>query len=185
MDAGQQVEKCVRSEVIYRGRIVTLRKDTVVLGGGKVATREVVEHPGAVGIVAVMGEDVILVRQYRYAVNSVLLEIPAGKLEPGEGPADCARRELMEETGLVASNLEYVCSFHTSPGFCDEVLHLFFATGLSQSPSHAQPDPDESLAVVRVKRCEVKAKIRSGEIKDSKTLTALLMLEDILSQSRT
>ncbi|HHV78106.1 MAG TPA: NUDIX hydrolase [Firmicutes bacterium] len=176
-------ERSIQSELLYKGKIVTLRKDTVLLDQGRLATREVVEHPGAVGILPFSNEEVVLVRQYRYPVGSTLLEIPAGKLEPGENPVECAKRELKEETGLVASKLEYVCSFHTSPGFCNEVLHLFFAEGLQDTAP--EPDADENLQILRVKRSQIRGMIRGGQIKDAKTIIALLILEDILANPRT
>lgn len=174
------IEKCLESEVLYDGRILRLRRDKVMLSNGATALREVVEHPGAVGIIATNQDEVILVRQYRYPVGAELLEIPAGKLEPGESPEECARRELREETGLLASRLEHVCSFHTSPGFSNEVLHLFWASGLTHAWPH--PDGDEQLSVERLKLSEARKKILAGEIRDAKTITALLLAEHILNK---
>lgn len=174
------IEKCLESEVLYDGRILRLRRDKVMLSNGATALREVVEHPGAVGIIATNQDEVILVRQYRYPVGAELLEIPAGKLEPGESPEECARRELREETGLLASQLEHVCSFHTSPGFSNEVLHLFWASGLTHAWPH--PDGDEQLSVERLKLSEARKKILAGEIRDAKTITALLLAEHILNK---
>ncbi|MGB9867053.1 MAG: NUDIX hydrolase [Bacillota bacterium] len=172
------IEERLESELVYQGKILRLRRDKVLLANGRVALREVVEHPGAVGIIATEGDQVVLVKQYRYPVGAELLEIPAGKLEPGESPDECARRELREETGLLASRLEHLCSFHTSPGFSDEMLHLFWASELNRA--WPDPDGDEQLVVERLTIAEAKRLIYAGEIRDAKTITAVLLLEDIL-----
>ncbi|NLB18097.1 MAG: NUDIX hydrolase, partial [Syntrophomonadaceae bacterium] len=134
-------EKMKKSEMIFAGRMIKLRSDTVVLPNGKEATRECIEHPGAVAIVALDEQErVCMVRQYRYPVGQELLEIPAGKLSPGENPLDCARRELLEETGISAGHWEKLFSYYSTPGFCDEMLHMYLARDLSMGES--QPDED-------------------------------------------
>lgn len=127
------------SEYVYEGRIIRLRVDQVELPDGRRTVREVMEHPGAAVIVPV-GDDgtVHLVRQYRDAIGMELLELPAGKLKPGEDPADCARRELREELGLIAGELTHLTSFYSSPGFCDEILHVFLAEGLQQEEEESE-----------------------------------------------
>lgn len=176
------LEPTTASERIYAGRVVGLRVDTVRLPNGREATREVVEHSESVAIVPVDAEgNVILVRQYRKAVERTLLEVPAGSVEEGEDPEACARRELLEETGYTASHIEPIASFYTTPGFCTERMHAYLATGLT--PGEAQPEFDEQIEVVPVPLQEVGELIHSREIQDGKTLTSLLLVLDRLSVS--
>ncbi|MCR4402272.1 MAG: NUDIX hydrolase [Firmicutes bacterium] len=173
MEEAQFAERQVGSRSVYRGAILTLRVDEVELPSGRRSTREVVEHPGGVAIVAVDRDgSVILVRQYRYPIRSTLWEIPAGKLDPGESPSECAARELEEETGYRAKRLEEILPFYTSPGFCDEVLHLFFAKELVAGQD--RPEEDELIETRRVRREEVEAMLARGEIRDGKTVLGLL-----------
>ncbi len=163
------------SREIFNGKIIRVRVDTVELPNGREATRECVEHPGAVAVIARDDQNrVCLVRQYRYPVGEVLWEIPAGKLSPGEDPLECARRELLEEAGITAASWEKLYSYYTTPGFTDEVLHLYLATGLTRGDN--QPDEDEVLDMEIIPYPEACAMMRRGEIKDGKTLIALLHL---------
>lgn len=167
-------EQTVATERIFRGRIVSLRVDTVRLSGGRESRREIVEHSGSVAVVPLDSQgNVLMVRQYRKPVEQELLEIPAGMLEPGEEPATAARRELEEETGYSAHRIEPLVKFFTSPGFCDEEMHVFLATGLV--PGKPNPDEDEQIELVRVPVADVPEMIRRGEIKDGKTIAALLL----------
>lgn len=151
----------------YRGRLLGV---TVERWGAY--EREIVEHPGAVAIVAVDREGcVALVRQAREATRSWLVELPAGTLEPGEEPLACARRELVEETGLQGGRWRAAARFWTTPGFCRERMHLFFAEGVE--PGVAAPEPDEQLELVRWPVGEVG--VRLAEIEDAKTLAGLLL----------
>jgi ADP-ribose pyrophosphatase len=169
------LEKTLESKTVYKGRIINLRLDSVVLENGSTALREVVEHPGAVGIVALKGNgDIVMVKQYRKAADQVLLELPAGKLEPGEDPADCAARELAEETGYIAGDLRYLVSFYTSPGFSNEVMHMFLATGLREGEN--DPDDDEMVKTVEISPDRAMDMILEGEIKDGKTIAGILLL---------
>jgi len=125
--------RILKSEYVYKGRVIRMRVDQVELPDGRQAVREVMEHPGAAVIVPVDADgNVRLVRQYRDAIGRQLLEVPAGKLDEGEEPEDCARRELREELGLVAGRMTPLTSFYSSPGFCDEILHVFLAEELTQ-----------------------------------------------------
>lgn len=168
------MEKTVNSKMLYRGKIVNLRLDSVVLENGKTALREVVEHPGAVGIVALKDNgNIVMVRQYRKAVEQVLLELPAGKLKKGEDPKDCAGRELVEETGYIAAELRFLMSFYTSPGFSDEIMHMFLATGLRRGEKN--PDEDEMVETVEVEPDKALDMVLRGEIKDVKTVAGVLL----------
>ena len=167
------IEESVSSEEIYNGKIVHLYKDKVRLPNGKFATREVMRHTGAVAIVPLTEEgNVIVVRQYRYPFAEVLLEIPAGKLDVGEAPEDCARRELSEETGCEAERLIPLGEYYPSVAVLDEKIHLYLARGLVQKTVH--PDEDEFLQVESMPLKTLVEMIMQGQIRDGKTQTALL-----------
>jgi ADP-ribose pyrophosphatase len=165
----------VSSRRVYEGRIISLRVDEVMLSDGTMTVREVVDHPGAVVIVALDDDrNVYLVRQYRYAIAKSLLELPAGTLEPGEAPLAAAKRELREEVGLVAAEWRSLGSFFSSPGILNEELHVFLARGLTQE--EAAPDFDEELTVERMSLAELER--RPAETQDAKTLAALRLLQE-------
>jgi nudix-type nucleoside diphosphatase (YffH/AdpP family) len=152
--------------------VVNLRIDTVELTDGRTATREVVEHGDVVAVVPLLeSQDVLLVRQYRLPAGQTLLEVPAGGVDAGESSEEAAQRELGEECGQRAENLERLGGFYASPGFCSEFIHVFLATRLSPVPAH--PDPDEEIAVVRLALAEAVRLTRQGEIRDAKSIIAL------------
>jgi ADP-ribose pyrophosphatase len=168
-------EPTIESSNVYKGKILALRVDTVRLQDGRVSYREIVEHPGAVAIVALDKQNqVVLVTQYRKAANEFLLEIPAGTLEPRETPEACARRELEEETGYRTSHLVPVGHFFTAPGFCTEVIYTFLARGLKKGT--ARPDEGEEINTKLVPLTQVPNLIKSGEIHDGKSIASLLMV---------
>ncbi len=169
----QLKEKTVSTSYLYRGKIINVRQDRVKDARGKAAFREVVEHPGAVAILALnQSNEVILVRQHRQPAAEVLLEIPAGKLEPDEEPLECARRELVEETGLKAEKWQELACFYTSPGFCDEIIYLFLAETLGKGEPTTS-DPEENIRKEVVALPEAGKMIADGRIKDGKTIIAL------------
>ncbi|MFV9510754.1 NUDIX hydrolase [Tepidibacillus sp. LV47] len=166
------VEKTIESKQIFDGKIIKVFVDTVELPNGKQATREIVRHPGAVGILAVTKKNrVLMVKQYRKPMDQILYEIPAGKLEPGEDPKSCAIRELKEETGYVATNMSLFTKFYTSPGFADELIHLFYADGIEAG--EATPDEDEFVELVELTLDESMEMIEKGKIVDAKTIIAI------------
>lgn len=168
-------EPTIASRLIFRGRIVSLRIDEIQLPSGRIERREIVEHPGAAAIVPVTDDgEVVLVRQYRKAVESAMLEIPAGTLEPGETPLQCAHRELAEETGLEAASMALMLTFIPSPGLLTEQITIFLAHGLRPVASAVQAE-EEDLRPVRVPLDRIAAMIDAGEIRDSKSLIGLLL----------
>jgi ADP-ribose pyrophosphatase len=157
---------------IYQGRIVNLNLETVRLPNGATVELEIIHHPGAAAIVAMKDEEtVLLIRQYRHAAGGYILEIPAGTLRPGEDPVVCAARELEEEIGFRPSALEPLATFFTTPGFTDEVIHIYQATGLM--PGKQNLDHDEVLEVVEVPLREAIGRIGDGSIRDGKTIVGL------------
>ncbi|WP_041219438.1 NUDIX domain-containing protein [Desulfitobacterium dichloroeliminans] len=166
-------EQCIEKEIVFSGRMLRMDRDRIRLPNGVETTREVVRHPGAVGILPFKGEELILVRQYRYPIEEITLEIPAGKLDPGEEPLTCAVRELREETGY-RGTLEHLVSIYTTPGFTDEIIHLYKATDLVWDP--LQTDEDEFLNVESVPWAMAKEMALAGEYKDAKTILGILML---------
>lgn len=170
------METKLESEALYRGKLLHVYRDTVRLPDGKSATREWIDHPGACAVVPFLPDGrVVLVRQCRYPVGKVTLEIPAGKLDRGEAPETCARRELREETGYTAGRLVPITAMGTAMAFSNEVIHLFAACEL-QAGAQAT-DADEFINAIAFTLPELYEKIRRGEIDDSKTLVALLMLK--------
>lgn len=178
-------EKTISTRPIFEGKVVSLHIDTVELPDGNTATREVVRHPGAVAILALHEDKLILVDQYRQPMGRCELEIPAGKLEPGEDPLEAAKRELEEETGYRANRITLLHSFYTSPGFADEIIHLYIAEDLTKG--EASPDEDEFLELYESSLEEVESYIAEGRIADGKTLLAVyawkLQQKDASTQS--
>ncbi|HKK07648.1 MAG TPA: NUDIX hydrolase [Gemmatimonadota bacterium] len=170
-------ERTTGSRRVFRGRLLELRVDRVQLPNGDQAERELVHHPGAAAILPLQGAGtdptVVLLRQYRYAVDGVLWEVPAGTLEPGEDPEACARRELREETGYLAGRLRSLGSIWTSPGFCDERVGLFLATDLEAD--EPDPEPEEELEVEAMPLSSALEAVEDGRIADAKTTTSLLL----------
>ncbi len=164
--------RILSSEYVYKGRLIRLRVDQVELPDGNRTIREVMEHPGAAVIVPVDGDGTVhLVRQYRDAIGQQLLEVPAGKLDPGEDPADCARRELREELGLTAGKLTRLTAFYSSPGFCDEILHVFLAEELT----HGEEDSDHEEFIEPEQRPLDPLPELLQELKDGKSIIGVLL----------
>ena len=167
-------EEMVSQETVYEGVIVNVRRDKARLMDGRITNREVVEHPGGVAVFAM--DD--LVRQYRYPMGEETLELPAGKLEPGEDPRDSGLRELAEETGLVPGTFEDMGCLYSSPGILAERIYLYFAKDLTQGPTH--PDDGEFVETVWLPYQDLVDKARRGEIKDGKTLVGILKASFLL-----
>lgn len=166
----------VTSQRVYNGRIISLDIDQVRFPDGSVGPMEMIRHPGASAIVPVLDPEsddptVILIRQYRYAADGYLYEVPAGRLDPGEEPVECARRELAEETGYRAERVEHLFTMYTTPGFTDEKIHLYLATGLTLGESNREAD--EFLELVPTPMSKALSMIEQGEIQDAKTALSL------------
>jgi ADP-ribose pyrophosphatase len=168
----------IGSQRIYTGRVFNFDLDQVRFPDGSTGELEIIRHPGASAVVPFLtdprGEDpqILLIKQYRYATDGYLYEVPAGRLEPGESPIDCARRELREETGCEAETLTPLMSLYTTPGFTDELIHLFLADGITRGSSRTEAD--EFLTVESMSLSRALEMIQRGEIRDAKTVVTLL-----------
>ena len=165
--------KTLSSQLIYCGRAIKLRVDTVEMASGRETTREIVGHDDCVAIIAIDTEDnVLLVSQFRRAVEKELLEIPAGGIEPGEDPVTAVRRELREETGYLPKKVERLGGFYSAPGYCTEYLYLYMATDLT--PDQLYAEDTENIRLVRVPVNQIPDLITSGRICDAKSIAGLL-----------
>lgn len=168
----------LESRRVYTGRVISLDVDTVRFPDGSTGELEMIRHPGASAVVPFLsdphGEDpqVLMIRQYRYAADGYLYEIPAGRLDRGEDPRDCAHRELKEETGCTAERMEHLISFYTTPGFTDEKIHIFLATGLVAGET--KHESDEFLDLEPMLLSRALAMVEAGDISDAKTALGLL-----------
>ncbi|KOC30525.1 ADP-ribose pyrophosphatase [Comamonas testosteroni] len=174
------IEHSIKSELVHQGSFLQVRLDTVRLPHGGQATREYVVHPGAVVVIGLLDDGrVLLERQFRYPVGQVMTEFPAGKLDAGEQPLICAQRELLEETGYSAREWAYAGPMHLAIGYSDEVIHIFFARGLTAGERHL--DADEFLDVCSMTPAELLDGVRGGQVTDAKTLSCCLWLQNVQS----
>ncbi|MQF98590.1 MAG: NUDIX hydrolase [SAR202 cluster bacterium] len=175
-------EKSISSDYVYRGNIIDVRLETITLPEGKTGQREIVDHGDSIVVVPVDKDNqIILVRQYRKALENFLLEAPAGGIEKNETPGDAAVRELQEEIGYTSYNIEYMGGFWIAPGFCNEYMYSYIARDLVKS--QLPPDEDENIEIVSVPMEEILHLIRSGEIEDAKSISALLMALNLFELS--
>lgn len=164
-------EKTIKKNVVYRGKIINVRCDDAQLPDGKPCKREMVEHPGGACVLYVRDGKILLVRQFRYVYGEELLEIPAGKLNPGEDPAVTAARELEEETGWIPEKVEHLYTMYPTPGYTNEKIYIYRAEGVREGTVH--PDEDEFLTAAFYPVEEVAKMIRDGSIRDAKTIIAV------------
>lgn len=170
-------EKTVSSERIFNGKIINVRVDKVKMPNGSLATREIVEHPGGVGVVALTDDnEIILVKQFRKPLDKAIYEIPAGKLDCGEGHKECGIRELQEETGMRAGVFEYLGFMYVSPGFTDEMVHVYFATQLYAGETN--PDEDEFVDIEKIPFERAVEMVMNNEINDAKSVFGILKCRD-------
>lgn len=173
-------EKTMKSDKIYEGKILNLRVDTVEMPDKKYSKREIIEHPGSVAVIALTSEDsMVLVKQYRKAIEDFLLEIPAGKLELNEEPRETAIRELREETGFESSKLTYISEFYTSPGYSNENIHLFLAEDLKRCQTMIKSE--EFLEIVELPVEKLIKMIKRGEILDGKTIIGIFIAQRLMN----
>lgn len=173
------MEHTLDSNILYDGKIVRLRRDTARLPNGNHALREVVEHPGGVSVVAVDDQGCVpMVRQFRYPLQRIMLELPAGKLERGEDPLLAAQRELSEEVGAIPGKMTYLGAVYSSPGFCDEAIHLYLAQELTFGELH--PDEDEFLSTERIPLDTLVEMALNGQLDDAKSVAAILRAAHLL-----
>ncbi|WP_188453731.1 NUDIX domain-containing protein [Virgibacillus oceani] len=173
-------EKTINTEKIYNGKVVKLQVDEVTLPNGKTSAREIIKHPGAVAIIPITKDNkIVFVEQYRKPLEKTLVEIPAGKLEAGEKPEVTAVRELEEETGYTTSNLTYVTSFYTSPGFADELMYIYMTDQLEALQENVTGDDDEFVELLELTLDEAKIYVKDQRIHDAKTNYAIMYLETL------
>lgn len=174
-------EKTEKESIIYQGKIIRVKELDIILPNGLKSKREIVEHPGAVAILPITEDGkLVLIRQFRKACEEILWEIPAGKLEKAEAPLDCARRELKEETGYTAQHWTLLGRFYTSPGFCNELIYIYLANNLIPGETHL--DEDENLEQYSLAPQQIDQLLETGQIKDMKTITALLFYKQLANK---
>lgn len=176
-------EKPVKQEYKFKGKIVNLRVDDALLPNGNIAKREIVEHNGGVMVAPLDNEDnLYFVKQFRYPYMEIVTELPAGKLEKGEDPFEAGKRELKEETGAVANKYVSLGQLYPTPGYCGEIIHMYLATELSFGEQN--PDDDEFLEVYKIPLAKAVEMVLSGELKDSKTQTAILKIHCLKQEGK-
>jgi ADP-ribose pyrophosphatase len=175
-------EKKITSKTVFKGKILTVYFDEVILPDGKITTREKVGHPGAVAIVPLTANgEIIMVKQFRYPVEKILMEIPAGKLDSGEPAIECARRELQEEAGVVGGQLIHLTTIYTTPGFSDEKMDIFLSKGFKEINN--SPDHDEFLHIAKVKISECLRMVYEGLIMDAKSIIGIMLARDYIMKN--
>lgn len=180
----EENEETVNTKIIHRGRNFTFEVRTIVLPSGKITTRDIVEHPGAVAIIPLLDKNtIILVEQHRAAAGKTLLEIPAGTLQPPETPEECARRELTEETGYEAKTLKKLAGGYSAPGYSSEKIHIYLATDLTYTQQN--PEEDEIITTRKINLKTLQQMIQNQEIEDLKTIAAILQLPLPLTNNNT
>jgi ADP-ribose pyrophosphatase len=173
-------ETRIDGETVYEGRFLKVERDRIKLPDGSISNREFIRHPGAVVILPLLDDGrILLERQFRYPNNQVFVEYPAGKIDPGEDPLECAKRELLEETGYTAANWQFVCTIHNAIAYSDEHLDLFLATGLTEG--EAKLDDGEFLELFTTTLPELLEQVRRGEITDVKTIIGTFWLDRIIN----
>ena len=176
--------KTIFSTKLYEGKILNLRLDVVELDSRRITTREVVEYPGAVTIIPILEDKILLVNQFRYPIGKELLELPAGKIEEGESPLETARRELEEETGFRARKFTLLTKFYTVPGYSTEYMYLYLAEDLTKEDATALPDFDEIISVRPMNQDDAFQWLKEGRFEDAKTILGLLFYFNFVKNRR-
>lgn len=165
------MEKWINNHIAYEGKIFSVREGEIRTSKGEVYSRQVVVNPGGVGIIAIVDGNVTLIKQFRISIEKYIIEIPAGRLEIGEKPDECARRELMEEVGYEANSLQLISEYYSGVGFSTERMYIFLTTDVKKK--HATPEVDEDIEMIQLPLAEVKKMLNNGEFNDSKTIIGL------------
>ena len=165
------MEKWIDSQIVYKGNIFSVREGKIETDKGRKFSRQTVIFPGAVGVVALLNNQITLVRQFRISINKEIIELPAGKLNENENPESCARRELLEEVGYVANTLELISEYYTAVGYSTEKMYIYMAT--DPEVSQAKPEAGEDLEIIRLSLADIKRILDQGEFEDSKTIIGL------------
>jgi len=167
--------KVINRRNIFKGRVIDLSVETIIFSDQQVEM-ERINHPGGAAVVSLLSdESVVLIKQYRHCIGDTIWEIPAGRLEPGENPLDCAKRELEEEVGYRAAQIKKLTEIYSAPAYCTEVISIFLATELT--PGTQRLDDDEIIKVVKIPLTEAVLKVKTGEIKDAKTVVGLMLTQ--------
>lgn len=173
-------EKTLTSKTVYDGKIFTVKSDTASLMDGTTVNREIICHSGGVGVLAIdENQDVILVKQFRYGAQAETIEIPAGKFEADESPIDCAKRELLEETGYITKNIISLGTILPTPAYCSEKIYIYFAKDLISSEQSL--DEGEFLEIIKIPFDTAYEMVQNGEITDAKTVVAILKAKDLIN----
>ena len=171
-------EETVSSSMLFKGEVVGIRKDIIKSRRGQFS-QEIVEHPGAVAIVPIIGENMVMVKQLRYSSKKIMLELPAGTLEKDENPDECARRELIEETGYIASSLKKMLQFYVAPGYDTEIVHIYLATNLIKNEQKL--DKYEDIDVLKISVNDILLMIKKNEIDDAKSIAGILYYQTFIN----
>lgn len=171
-----------KKEIIFTGKVFNIQVDKIIYESGNPGVREIVRHPGGAVVIAVTNENkIILVKQYRYPLEKIIYELPAGKLDKNEDPLDCAMRELIEETGYIASKMEKLGFIYSSPGFCDEILHIFLARDLTAG-KHKREEGEIGMEVLEFELEKIEEMIITGEICDAKTICGIYYYKNLIKK---
>lgn len=174
MDSEQYFKKTIAKRIIHKGKLITIREDVVKSVIGQF-NREIVEHPGTVTIIPIIGKSIIVIKQYRHAIEKIIVELPAGTLEKGETPEECAKRELLEETGYKGSSFQKILELYPAPGYSTEVNYLYLATNLTKMKQKLEKD--ENITVLTLNLENVLQMIERKEIKDAKSIVGILFFK--------
>lgn len=178
----ESAEEIIKTDIKHRGKNIIFKEIEVKLSTGRITARDIVEHPGSVGIIPLLDEEtIILIEQYRSSIKKVLLEIPAGTIDKNEEPVECARRELIEETGYQSNEIKKIIEGYTSPGYTSEKIHMFLATQLKYIGS--TPEDDEIIKLRKVKMKDLEKMIENREIEDMKTICGIQKMRDYLDNN--
>ena len=179
MDKKRFFKEPVSSSILYKGEVIRVRKDNIK-SRSRLFSREIVEHPGAVAILPLIGKDIVMVKQHRYPAKKIMLELPAGTLEKNENPDECARRELIEETGYIPGSLKKMLQFYVAPGYDTEIVHVYLAMNLTKSEQSL--DENEDIEVLKISINNILEMIKENEIDDAKSIVGIMYYQTFINR---